>query len=83
VGLHLALSEVKLLAGGDAYLPLDQVDPRDHFRHRMLDLNSGVDLHEVEALLGIDQELDGTGRVVLRFPGQPERRFTEFLTRLG
>ena len=40
--------ERQRLARGDANLLLDQVDAGDHFGDRMLDLNAGVDLDEVE-----------------------------------
>jgi hypothetical protein len=36
------------LAGGDAQLPLDQVEPGDHLGDRVLDLQARVHLHEVE-----------------------------------
>ncbi len=37
------------LAGGDAQLPLDEVEAGDHLGDRMLDLQPRVHLHEVEA----------------------------------
>ena len=39
------------LAGGDAYLRLDQVDPGDHFGHWVLHLDAGVELDEKEVAL--------------------------------
>ena len=46
------------LAGGDAQLPLDQIEAGDHLGHRMLDLQPRVHLHEVEAAVGMGDELD-------------------------
>ena len=39
------------LAGGDAQLPFDQVEAGDHLGHRMLDLQAGVHLHEIEGVV--------------------------------
>ena len=35
--------------------------PGDHLRHRVLDLDAGVDLDEVEMAVAVDDELDGAG----------------------
>jgi propionyl-CoA carboxylase alpha chain len=43
---------------------LDEVDAGDQLRHRMLDLQPGVHLQEVEGLVLAADELDGAGRVV-------------------
>ena len=42
--------ERQRLAGGDAELPLDQIEPGDRLGHRMLDLQPRVHLHEPEAV---------------------------------
>jgi hypothetical protein len=49
------------LAGGNAQLPLDEVDAGDHLGDRMLDLQPRVHLHEVEAAVGMGDELDRAG----------------------
>ncbi len=66
--LHdIGLRPWQRFAGRDANLRLDEVDPRDHFRHGVLDLNPGVDLDEIELAGLIDDELDRRGvRVVGR-----------------
>ncbi len=56
---HVLLPEAQLLAGRDADLRLHQVHPRDRLGHRMLHLDAGVHLHEVEVLLLVQEELDG------------------------
>ncbi len=47
-------------AFGDGELPGHQVDPEDQLGDRVLDLEAGVDLEEVEVAVG-EQELDGAG----------------------
>ena len=54
--LHVALGVRQLLARGDADLRPHQVDAGDQFGHRMLDLDAGVHLDEVE-LAVLVQEL--------------------------
>ncbi len=50
---------------GDEDLALDQIDPGDHFRDRVLDLDPRVDLDEGEVVgVGVDEELDRAGVVV-------------------
>ena len=61
----------QLLAGGDADLLAHQVDAGDQFGHRMLDLDAGVDLDEVEVVVLVDQELAGAGVVVAGRLDQP------------
>ena len=59
------LRQRQRLAGGDAQLPLDQVQPGDGLGDRMLDLQPGVHLHEVEAQVAVAEllgdELDRAG----------------------
>lgn len=50
---------------GNLELSSRKVDTTDHFRGRMLDLQTGVQLKEVELVIGVRVEvLDGTGRDV-------------------
>ena len=58
---ELALRQRQRLAGRDAQLPLDQVEPGDHLGDRMLDLQARVHLHEVEAAVRMGDELDRAG----------------------
>ena len=46
--LYVALAHGEAFAGGDADLLAHDVDARDHFRDRMLDLNARVHFNEVE-----------------------------------
>ena len=66
------LGEREGLAGGDPDLLLDQVDPRDHLGDGVLDLDPGVDLDEVEIVVGVDEELAGAGVDVAGLSGQPD-----------
>ena len=54
------LRQRQRLAGGDAQLPLDQVEPGDHFGHRMLDLQPRVHLHEVERIAVLASAMNST-----------------------
>ena len=55
------LLERQPLARCDAQLPLDEIEAGDQFGDRMLDLQARVHLHEIEAPVGADDELDGAG----------------------
>ena len=80
VDLQVLLGERQLLAGGRADHLLDQVDAGDQLGDRVLDLQAGVHLQEVEALVLAGDELDRAGAVVVRppwpgrRPGRPWRR---------
>ncbi len=52
---------VQPLARGDQDLALHQVDAGDHFGHRMLHLDAGVHLDEVQLARRVHQELDRAG----------------------
>ena len=45
---HIGLRERQRLAGSDADHQLDEIEPGDAFGYRMLDLQTGVHLEEVE-----------------------------------
>ena len=63
-GLELGLGEGHRQAGGDADLLLHEVDVVDRLGHRVLDLQAGVHLDEVE-LAVLVEELDGAGAGVV------------------
>ena len=65
VNVDVALLEPEPLAGRDANLFLDDVDAGHHLGDRMLDLQPRVRFHEVEAAVGIHQELERPGVRVL------------------
>ena len=65
------------LAGGDPDLLLDQVDAGDHLGDRVLDLDPGVDLDEVEVVVGVDQELAGAGVDIAGGLRQPDGGLAE------
>src|SRR5262249_36121518 len=54
--LNIALSVRQTLTGSDHDLVPDDVDAGNHFSHRMLDLNAGVHLHEIEVPFFVDRE---------------------------
>ena len=60
---QVGLCEGECFTRGDAELLLDEVEPPDHLRHGMFDLEARVHLHE-EGVVGTvagDDELDGAG----------------------
>ena len=72
------------LAGRDADLLLDQVDAGDHLGHRVLDLDARVHLHEVEAPVAVEQELDRAGVLVAaRARAERDRGVAHLLAQLG
>ena len=58
--LHVLLLKAQRLAGRDADLLLDEVEIRDRLGDWVLHLDPGVHLHEVEVLILIQKELDGS-----------------------
>ena len=60
--------------GGHRQLHLDQVDAGDHLGDGVLDLQAGVHLEEVEALVAVDEELDGAGAGVADARRRRDRR---------
>ena len=58
---QLLLRQRQRLARGHAQLPLHQVEAGDHLGHRVLDLQPGVHLHEVELAALVRDELHGAG----------------------
>ena len=59
---HLVLRQRQWLARCDAQLPLDQIEPGDRLRDRVLDLQPGVHLHEVEAQVDLPVRSGPGGR---------------------
>jgi hypothetical protein len=65
VARQVAVRRVERGALRDLQLPADQVDAGDHLRHRMLDLDARVHLHEVElAAVLVEDVLDGARAAV-------------------
>ncbi|TFB00624.1 hypothetical protein CCMA1212_007206 [Trichoderma ghanense] len=78
--LDLGLRQRQLLAGGDAELPLDQVQAGDHLGDGVLDLQARVHLHEVElAAVLVEDELDRAGADVAHGLGGLARLVPEVL----
>src|SRR5690606_33775941 len=71
--------ESELLAGGDAELPLDEVDAGHHLGDRVLHLEPGVHLEEVEVAVLVDEELDGPGVDVVAGPTRGQSGFGQGL----
>ena len=71
------------LARGDADLLLDDVDAGDLLGHGMLDLYARVHLHEVEAAVDIEKELDRAGVHVVDRADRLESRLAHRLSRIS
>ena len=54
----LGVIERQRLAGGDLDLLAHEIEAGDQLGHRVLDLEARVHLHEVEAAVGVEQELE-------------------------
>ena len=63
--LYLVLSNRDGFAAGDAQLLGDQVDAGNHFGDRVLHLDPGVHLHEIELAVAVDQKFDGARSLVV------------------
>ena len=91
VQAQLFLAQRQRLAAGHAQLPLDQVGAGDGFGDRMLDLQAGVHLHEVEAhLLGrfiaaglLDDEFHCAGADVVDSAGGGDGGFAHLAAQFG
>lgn len=78
---HVILSERQLVASGDAEHLLDDVDTGDHLRNRVLHLNTGVHLDEVETTVLVE-ELERTGAAVADVDARLDAASQDFLARL-
>src|SRR5204863_194153 len=74
--------ERKPLAHRVQKLLLDEIDPRDLLRDGVFDLETGVHLHEVEASVAGEEELDGAGVAVLDRAGERYSGVTHALAQL-
>ena len=79
----VVLLPAEALALRDADLLAHEVEPREGLGHGMLDLQSRVHLEEVEAPLGIDDELDGPRAHVAERAARRHRRRAHALAHLA
>src|SRR5690625_3950150 len=82
VAFKLYILSLDLHAVGHADLLLNQVEARHFFRHRMLDLNPRIHLHEVEVAVLVESELDRTRAFVIDGLSAAHGRFTHPLPQL-
>ncbi len=73
IALHLRLGERQFLASGHADHQLHQIQASDGFGHRVLDLQAGVHLEEIKALVFTDHELHRARALVVHGLGQRNR----------
>ena len=80
--LHVLLAHAQLLARRDVDLFLHEVDPGDHLGHRVLDLDAGVHLDEVE-LAVLVKELERAGAAVADPAAGVDAALADPVTQLG
>ena len=73
------LAVTKLLAGGDAQLLAHQVNPADHFSHRVFDLQAGVHFDEGELPI-LPQKFQRAGIAIAQFTQATGDIGAEFVT---
>ena len=71
---HVLLAEAEGVSLGDQDLLAHQIDARHRLGDRVLHLNARVHLEEIEAPVGVEQELDGPRALVSDRPRRRERR---------
>ena len=81
LAVDLFLREPQRLACRHTDHLLDQIEPGDALGDRVLDLQPGVHLQEVEALVLADHELDGAGALIVHRPGERNGLFAHRLAR--
>ena len=77
VGVNVGLLHAQRLARSNHDLLAHDVDARDHFGHRMLDLHTRVHFQHVEVLLRVHEKLNGRGTRILRACNQRCRTFAD------
>ena len=80
---YVGLLQSQRLAGGASDHLLDQIDAGDEFGHRMLDLQAGVHLEEIEASVLTGDKLDGASRIVIDRLRERDCLFPHPSARLG
>src|SRR5262249_31587352 len=68
---------------GDTELLQHDVNSRDHFRHGVFNLQTGVYLQEIEVLITVKQKLYGARRSVSRRAGRIDCDFAHFCPQVG
>ncbi len=80
--LHIVLRKPQLFARRNAYLRLYKVYPGDELRYRVLHLDTGVHLHEVEIPVLVHQELYGARVLIAADLSRRHRRRAHSLAEL-
>ena len=80
---NMLLGDAERLAGCDANLLAHEVDAAHHFRHRMLDLDAGIHLHERAAAVLVHEELERACAAVADGKRPANRGRSELVALLG
>jgi hypothetical protein len=70
---NVLLAQPQRLSGRDQHLLADEIQPRGHFRDRVLHLDAGVHLEEEVLPLGREETLDRPGAPVPDRTGRLDR----------
>jgi len=73
----VALAQVDFFTSGDSYLPFYQVVACNHFGDGVLDLDTGVDLDEVEFFVFVEEKFDGGGVDIVCLFDNPQSGIAE------
>ncbi len=79
----LLLAERQRLPLSHTQLPGDQILPGDQLGHRVLDLQTGIHLHEEELATGVEQKLHGSGAYVANGAHGGDRRLAHGPAQFG
>ena len=79
----LVLPQRQSLAGGDAELPFDQIEPGHRLGYRVLDLQPRIHLHEIERSPSpsLGDELDRAGADIADRARRRDRRLADIAAR--
>ena len=80
---HIFLGTGQLFSRRDTNLQVDQIESGDQLGHGMLHLQACVHLEEIEILLLVNQELDGTSICIVRGSRHPNRDLAHTAPHLG
>src|SRR5215467_3097407 len=69
----LLCEEGEIIPAGKSDLQLDKVQTGNHLGHRVLHLDAGVHFEKIEAMIGIDYELNCSSAHVTLLPSERDR----------
>ncbi len=80
---NVLLTKSERLPGGNANLPVDEIDAGDPFGNGVFDLEAGVHFEEIEVAVLVGEELEGAGIRVIRGASDFEGGLADAVAELG